>query len=102
MWVIHGRGLTVTMGTYAGTNPEDVAHERVRLGGRRYQEFPDVPPGILISANGNTVAIPMSDVTRVRVVRRPESSWAIGTVIGVLLDVTALFFLANSGRGPNF
>lgn len=87
-------------GHLRGTNPEDVAHEPVRLDGRRYPPLPDVPPGILITSKGRTVAIPMAEVTRVRVSRRPASTWAIGTGIGMLLDVAALFALANAGYGP--
>lgn len=99
IWVTHANATIVTMGTYAGTSPEDSPRRYEQRGGRKMVFIERQPPGILVQTSGGIVVVPYQTVSQVRIEHPHPPLWAIGTVVGLVVDVVIYFGLRNFSLG---
>lgn len=97
--VTHANATIVTTGTYAGTSPEDSPRRYEQHGGRKVVFIERQPHGILVQTGSGIVVVPYEKVSQVRIEHPHPPLWALGTVVGLVVDVVIYFGIRNISFG---
>lgn len=63
IWIAHDGGTKVTMGAYAGLNPDDAPRETVRRGALKLTRSINPTPGIRVETSAGTVEVPFAKIS---------------------------------------